>query len=77
MSKMGEIHADLQETINWSLRKIGTPIDWVDVGFAVWETAAIHDLEPDQVLPVVRDLIEEGYRQASFLMEPAEDPDEL
>ncbi|MAE50146.1 hypothetical protein CMI48_04970 [Candidatus Pacearchaeota archaeon] len=72
---MSDLHLEIQEAIDRSLRNNGTPVDWVDAGFAIWEVAAIHDLEPDQILPVVHDMIEEGYRQASFLMQPAEDPE--
>ena len=36
---------DLREELATSLLRNGTPIDWVDVGFAIVESAAIQGVE--------------------------------
>lgn len=68
MSKMGDLHLEIQEEVATALRNLGTPIDWVDVGFSIMEVAAIHECSEEQVFAVVEDMLNEGYTSAKQIM---------
>ena len=60
---------DLREELATSLLRLGTPIDWVDVGFAIVESAAIQGVEEAKAYREVKHLLREGYIKAAQLME--------
>jgi len=66
---MSDFHIEVQEEVAKSLRSLGTPIDWVDVGFSIMEAAAIHNCPEEQVQSVVEDMLREGYTAAKRIME--------
>jgi aryl-alcohol dehydrogenase-like predicted oxidoreductase len=61
--------ANLREQLADTLRKLGTPIDWVDVGFAVIESAALQGADEAEAYRTVEQLLREGYIKAVNLME--------
>ena len=64
--------ANLREQLADTLRKLGTPIDWVDVGFAVIQSAALQGADESEAYRTVEQLLREGYIKAANLMEPNE-----
>ena len=73
MSRMSDLHIDIQEAINTELRALGFGCDWRDVGFCIWEVSEHLKTPPEEVLQVFYDMVREGYAEASSLMEGSKD----
>lgn len=73
MSRMADLHIDIQEAIETELRALGIGCDWRDVGFCIWEVSEYLDTPPEEVLQVFFDMVKTGYAEASSLMESDND----
>ena len=73
MSRMSDLHIDIQEAINTELRTLGIGRDWCDVGFCIWEVSEWLNTPPEEVLQVFYDMVREGYFEARSVMEGSKD----
>ena len=73
MSRMGDLHIDIQEAINTELRTLGFGSDWRDVGLSIWAASEYLNVPPEEVLQVFYDMANTGYAEAKSLMEGDED----
>ena len=73
MSRMGDLHLDIQEAIETELRTLGIGCDWRDVGFCIWEVSEHTKTPPEEVLQVFYDMVRGGYDEARSVMEGSKD----